>query len=183
MTRYRYAQRGFSLIELMVVVSIIGILGSAAGPAMTSWMVKRKQAEGQNNLHRIHTLQMVYAAEYGTYFPSGDDAGKLCRLTTDIASNNIGFVPEGKDYKYGVTTDARVPKLRFTAVAIAMKKFIGQGAVVTLDRWFMNDRHELCAAFDALTGVAGSGRLSCTNPSWVDGAYRVEIEAVPDGCN
>lgn len=63
--------QGFSLVELMVVVGIIGILATVAVPRMQTFMAKAKTAEAKTNLSHIFTLQQSYYAEqpvatYGT---------------------------------------------------------------------------------------------------------------------
>jgi prepilin-type N-terminal cleavage/methylation domain-containing protein len=62
----RYVQ-GFSLVELMVVVAIIGILASLAIPKFRKFTMRAKQAEAKNALHHIYALQEGYQTVKSTY--------------------------------------------------------------------------------------------------------------------
>ena len=55
--------KGFSLVELMIVVGIIGILASLAIPRLTVFMAKAKQAEVKTNLSALTTLQRTFYNE------------------------------------------------------------------------------------------------------------------------
>jgi type IV pilus assembly protein PilA len=60
-------QEGFSLVELMVVVAIIGVLASIAAPKFTMYRAKAGQAEAKTNLGHMTTLQRSFSVENGTY--------------------------------------------------------------------------------------------------------------------
>ncbi|MEN0059224.1 MAG: prepilin-type N-terminal cleavage/methylation domain-containing protein [Bdellovibrio sp.] len=76
----RNSQRGFSLVELMVVVAIIGILASIAIPSVNKYMAKARQSEAKTNLGSLYTAEKAFFAEYGTY---------------DRRFGAVGFTPEG----------------------------------------------------------------------------------------
>ncbi len=81
--------KGFSLVELMVVVAIIGILASIAIPSLQKFMAKARQSEAKTSLASIYTSEKAFFAEYNTY------TGNWTAL---------GFQPEGQlRYKTGFT--------------------------------------------------------------------------------
>lgn len=83
-------QKGFSLVELMVVVAIIGILSALAVPRFRAFQAKAKQAEAKNNLKHIYTLQMSYYGEYEEYATFGA-TGRTSNNCEDYDANPIGY--------------------------------------------------------------------------------------------
>lgn len=77
----RTSQRGFSLVELMVVVAIIGVLASIAIPSVNKYIAKARQTEAKTNLASIYTSEKAFYAEYNGYHNM---------------FGVIGFSPEGK---------------------------------------------------------------------------------------
>lgn len=60
-------QKGFSLVELMIVIVIIGVLAAVAVPIYTSNVTKAKMSEANAALGTIRTMLRVYYGEYGEY--------------------------------------------------------------------------------------------------------------------
>ncbi|NTX12702.1 prepilin-type N-terminal cleavage/methylation domain-containing protein [Myxococcus sp. CA056] len=58
---------GFTLIELMIVVAIIGILAAIAIPNFIRFQAKSKQSEAKTNLKAIFTAQKAYFGEKDKY--------------------------------------------------------------------------------------------------------------------
>lgn len=103
-------KRGFTLLELMVVVAIVGILAMVAFAKYRSFRYRAARSEAYHNLDAIRMCEESYAAEHQRYMlcdwnPQGwtpDSVG-----TTDWDENSgfssIGFRPQGrKKYKYAV---------------------------------------------------------------------------------
>ncbi|HZD13382.1 MAG TPA: prepilin-type N-terminal cleavage/methylation domain-containing protein, partial [Candidatus Binatus sp.] len=60
-------QKGFTLIELMIVVAIIGILAAIAIPNFLQYQLKSRQSEAKTNLQAIKTSEVSFQAERGCY--------------------------------------------------------------------------------------------------------------------
>jgi len=60
-------KKGFTLIELMIVVAIIGILAAIAIPNFLRFQAKSKQSEAKTNLGGIFTAQTAYLSENNRY--------------------------------------------------------------------------------------------------------------------
>src|SRR5262245_60674708 len=71
--------QGFTLVELMIVVAIIGILASIAIPNYQKYQAKARQSEAKIALSAIYTAEVSFATESSSY-------------TTCLA--NIGYSPQ-----------------------------------------------------------------------------------------
>ena len=108
----RKAQKGFTLIELMIVVAIIGILAAIAIPNFLRYQLKSKSSEGKVNIAAIRTAEESYLAEFGVYVPTAalnpatgiPGATKaLWTITPGVDFDQLGFAPEGNVFfEYGV---------------------------------------------------------------------------------
>ena len=118
---------GFTLIELMIVVAIIGILAAIAIPNFLRFQLKAKSSEGKTNLAAIRTAEESYFAEYGSYVSADPSPAAVADNNktdySDAVANKgfdiVGWEPEGQVYfNYSVNTNSPSND-EFTAAAHA----------------------------------------------------------------
>lgn len=82
-------QKGFTLIELMIVVAIIGILAALAIPAYTDYTIKSRVAEGASLSGAAKTGIEVYWSENGTLYEGG---ASITSIDIDFAGASAEYV-------------------------------------------------------------------------------------------
>jgi len=111
-------KKGFTLIELMVVVIIIGILATIAIPSFNKSMENAREREARTTLELIYNAEKIYRLDKKTYSDSFD--------------NMISYLddPNGASQYYDYTIDS-ADTVTFTATAT---KNDGSGNDLSIDQ-------------------------------------------------
>ena len=88
LSKMRKGQKGFTLIELMIVVAIIGILAAIAIPQFASYRQRAQDSAAKSALKNLATAQENYYAEYNTY---SSTLAALSTWFTPETTISIGF--------------------------------------------------------------------------------------------
>jgi prepilin-type N-terminal cleavage/methylation domain-containing protein len=101
----RRRRSGFTLIELMIVVAIIGILAAIAIPGFQRFQLRSRVSEAKTNLSAIRVAELAYGATTGTFVeaaPSPVADAAVAPFKQSWVDNGgfreVGWSPEGEPY-------------------------------------------------------------------------------------
>jgi len=94
--------RGFTLVELLIVIAIISILMSVLVPAAWSALKTARQNAAAQSAHSIGQLMVQYGLDQGSYPDAADstDVFKLLLAKGYLTSANIFYLPNGTQTKF-----------------------------------------------------------------------------------
>lgn len=168
----RNNQAGFSLVELMVVVAIIGILASLAIPSIGKYMAKARQSEAKTQLSSLYTAEKAFFAEYTAY---------------DSRFQAIGYSPEGKlryNVGFGAAGFQAGPANGYTVPAGVTAGLISTVTYCDVNGVIVAANNRNCAMLNGATNAAPLA-LAATNTTtantFIAGAIAAVHQAVPTG--
>jgi type IV pilus assembly protein PilE len=85
---------GFTLMELLVVIVIMGILAAFASPSYTRSIRRARAKDAINNLTAIHAAQLIYRSLNGSFITCADVAA----INNLNGANSLNVIPNGATY-------------------------------------------------------------------------------------
>ncbi len=125
MTKQRRTGHGFTLIELMIVVSIIGIMAAIAIPSFLRFACRSRQSEAKEVMKGLWLTNEVYNGEHATY------------LTVPQMTTFGGLGPLSVQGKYYAFTIAVNGNVSYTLTATDSVQPIATTG--TVDQWNMTE--------------------------------------------
>jgi len=127
-------ESGFSLVELMIVVGIIGILSTLVVTRMKSFDRKAKMAEVRNTISYMYTLEKSYQLDSNQFIamaPMGAGKDSLtgnnsCEFAKDPGAAALGFAVDP------CTTEGPLPRYSYQVTGATGSEFVASGITGSL---------------------------------------------------
>jgi type IV pilus assembly protein PilA len=159
------AERGFTLIEMMITVAIVGLLAALAIPMYNRYQAKTRQSEAKINLAHVYASEKSFYAEYSAYIsafealhftPEGNKRYYTVGWSADMSAKVTGYggsygVPRYDSFNtasaFGCPPSEALPLLPAPVVADAQAFLVGAAGEVRVgmgcDVWSIDDQKNL----------------------------------------
>ena len=94
--QFRYGEKGFTLLELLIVVAILGILAAVIVPNLATFLVTGKVAAANTEVANVETSALAYYADYDGTWPANAAALVAGDYLDGAPDDNYTFNSYGK---------------------------------------------------------------------------------------
>ena len=146
MKLYVSMQKGFTLIEIMVVIAIVGVLTTIVAGNFTTTQLKARDTQRKNDLSQLQRALESYVNDHGSYPPSS--AGELSGYSWggDFSDSN------GNVYMIKLPNDPKAPTIQY----LYETNITGGNTKYHIYSYLENDKDETIASYSGkICGIKG----------------------------
>jgi type IV pilus assembly protein PilA len=160
-------QKGFTLIELMIVIAIIGILAAIAIPAYQNYVIRSQVTEGLSLADSWKTAVGEFFANYGS-FPTGYSTSGS---STTIAMQNISSGKYVSSINIGTATPGGQIVITYGGAAANAKLNATGANVLTLQPGLSTNNDVVWFCGTATTGQSGLSAAPAATATTIPSQY------------